>query len=122
MQAQTLPRKWKRRPRGRAHSRRQERGSLALALVGERDHVHLEESVPRGLPAAHSPELVLEGADLTVHGVGRLRGILQLTLQLPTGGVGSLGLLLGLFQLALELLQAGGCLVSLWGCVTQGPG
>lgn len=60
-----------------------------------------------------SPELVLEGADLTVHGIGGLGGVLQLTLKLPAGGVGPLGLLLGLLQLSLELLQAGGCLVSL---------
>ena len=69
-----------------------------------------------------SPELVLEGADLAVHGVGRLGGVFQLALQFPAGGVGPLGLLLRLLQLPLELLQAGGCLVSLQRRVAGGPG
>lgn len=69
-----------------------------------------------------SPELVLEGADLTVHGIGGLRGIFELALQLPAGGVGPLGLLLGLLQLPLELLQAGGRLVRLRRCMAGDEG
>lgn len=69
-----------------------------------------------------SPELVLEGADLAVHGIRRLSGILQLTLQFPAGGIGPLGLLLRLLQLPLELLQAGGCLVRLERRKARGPG
>lgn len=42
------------------------------------------------------PQFVLQGADLSVHSIGSLCGILQLTLQLPAGGIGPLGLLLGL--------------------------
>lgn len=45
---------------------------------------------------AGSPQFALQGADFSVHGVGRLRGILQLTLQLPAGGVCPLGLLFSL--------------------------
>lgn len=72
--------------------------------------------------ATGSPELVLERADLAVHGVGGLGGVLQLTLQFPAGGVGPLGLLLSLLQLPLELLQAGGRLVGLQRRGTNGPG
>lgn len=42
------------------------------------------------------PQFVLQGADLSVHSISSLCGILQLTLQLPAGGIGPLGLLLGL--------------------------
>lgn len=42
------------------------------------------------------PELALEGVDFTVHGISGLGGILQLPLELPAVGVGSLCLLLSL--------------------------
>lgn len=70
-------------------------------------------SPPAPQPTHGSPELALEGADFSVHGVGRLRGVLQLPLELPAGRVGPLRLLLGLLQLPLKLLQAGGRLVGL---------
>lgn len=59
------------------------------------------------------PELALEGVDLSVHGIGRLGGVLQLPLELPATGVGPLGLLFGLLQLPLQLLDAGVQLVHL---------
>lgn len=52
------------------------------------------------------PQLALEGGHLAVHGVCRLRGVLQLPLEFPSVGVGPLGLLLSLLQLALQLLHA----------------
>ena len=62
-----------------------------------------------------SPELVLENVDFAVHGVGRLGGVLQLTLQFPAVGVGPLRLLLRLLQLTLQLLHARVQLLSLNG-------
>lgn len=58
-------------------------------------------AIPEGAPGEGwqrqgSPELALEGADLAVHGIRGLRGVLQLALQFPTGRVGPLGLLLSL--------------------------
>lgn len=59
------------------------------------------------------PELVLEGGDFTVHGVCGLCGVLQLPLQFPSVGIGSLSLFLCLLQLTLQLLHAGVQLVDL---------
>lgn len=86
------------------------------SLTSRTDSLVKAEITGRGRQRKRSPELVFEGADFPVHGVRGLGGILQLALQFPARGVCPLGLLLGLLQLPLELLQAGGCLVSLWGC------
>lgn len=65
------------------------------------------------LQVLYSPELALEAVDLTVHGISRLCGVLQLPLKFSSAGVGSLSLLLSLLQLTLELLHARVQLVDL---------
>lgn len=65
------------------------------------------------LQVLFSPELALEAVDFTVHGIGRLCGVLQLPLKFSSVGVGSLSLLLSLLQLTLELLHARVQLVDL---------
>lgn len=63
------------------------------------------------------PEFTLQRADFAAQSVGRLRGFIQLPLQLPAGSRGSLGLLLRLLQLPLQLLHAG---VRLFRLVSKG--
>lgn len=59
------------------------------------------------------PEFALQGADFSIHCISCFSGILQLTLELPTGCIGSLGLLFCFLKLAFQLLQAHVCLVRL---------
>lgn len=72
------------------------------------------EELPCGFS---SPELVLQGGDLSVHGLGGLRGVVQLALQLSLGGLGSLSFVLGLLQLTLQLLHSHVQLVTLKRCM-----
>lgn len=60
------------------------------------------------------PEFALEGSDLTAHGIIGLCGLIQLSLKLPAGRSDSLGLLLALFQLPLQLFDASVRLIRLW--------
>lgn len=59
------------------------------------------------------PEFVLERVDLAAHGIIGLGGLLQLSLQFPAGCGDTLGLLLRLLQLPLQLLDPRGRLVRL---------
>jgi len=59
------------------------------------------------------PESVLYGGDLTVQCICGLGGVLELPLQFPSVGVGSLSFLLSLLELALQLLHARVQLVDL---------
>lgn len=52
------------------------------------------------------PEFALEGADLSIHCISCFSGIVQFTLELPAGRVGSLGLLFCFLKLPFQLLQA----------------
>lgn len=52
------------------------------------------------------PEAILQRVDLPSETLTSLRGVVQLPLQLPAGGVGPGGLLLCFFQLTLQLLHA----------------
>ncbi|TNN57869.1 hypothetical protein EYF80_031951 [Liparis tanakae] len=102
-----------------AGSKKESSGTVALHS-GLGSGVSLLGSLSSSLSMPVRVTVRRTGGDLAVHDVGRLRGVLQLPLQLPAVGVGPLSLFLSLLQLTLQLLHAGVQLVHLhiWTRVT----
>lgn len=61
----------------------------------------------------NEPDLALQSADLSGHCFCRLGGVVQLSLDPPTGGFGSRQLFFGLLKLMFQLTHSVGCLLSL---------
>lgn len=61
----------------------------------------------------NEPHLALQSAAFSGHGFCRLGGVVQLSLDPPTGGFGSRQLFFGLLELIFQLTHSVGCLLSL---------